>query len=299
MKHGVLLGSMLLLALPAVAQDAEAPFQEALDRLLRHGYIEAELTERYLLETLEQDPEHLEAMWYLIRLRLPARSASATSRAEELFEIAPFFDHFSQLARRDNEMALLHYASAVYAQHYDAYQRALSEIDRAVSLEPKSARYLMEKGALLVDYGDRSGQDSKIEEGISVLLAAKELSRTHPHPFLLPQHYDWELAWAYSQLQERPDREVVKYYLSFLEQAAESQIYAYAWNNLSIALRNLRQCDRAKQAAEYAQEISNFGRAKSSRQNAEYCLEMQKMGLMKSSPDQGPDLAALFARRKN
>jgi hypothetical protein len=72
----------------------------------------------------------------------------------------------------------------------------------------------------------------------------------------------------------------VDHYHRFIENSQESVVYAFAWNNVSIAYRQLRECDKAKEAAENAMKGRKFGAAQWNKRFAEFCIEMQKMGLM-------------------
>ncbi len=82
---------------------------------------------------------------------------------------------WSNWQRNRRKQSFLHYITAIYGGYYNAYERALSEIDKALSLEPKSSRYLATKGRLLVNYGAWVKRDGEIEKGIDLLRKAKEL----------------------------------------------------------------------------------------------------------------------------
>ncbi len=72
----------------------------------------------------------------------------------------------------------------------------------------------------------------------------------------------------------------MEYYRQFIEQSAPSVPYAFAWNNVSIAYKELGECAQAKDAAEQALKVMKFGAAETNKRHAELCLEMQKMGLI-------------------
>ena len=295
MKKRVTTVLFLLLLLPgtlAASDDVEALFDKALDHLLRTGYMgDTSAAERYLQAVLQEQPNHLEASWQLITIQLGRlRNTSLSGRAAGLLLIAPLFEDLAEAAQESNQEAFLHFTTAVYADYYAAYERGLSEIEKALALEPQSPRYLMAKGKLLVAYGSWTGRDQNIEAGIRLLYRAKELSKTHPNPYALPRHYDFQLAWGLSQLSQPRSKEVVEHYLSFLEQSEESIPYAYAWNNVSIAYRQLGQCEKAKEAAQNALSVMEFGNAESNKRYAEFCIEMQKMGTLEQASQETPDL---------
>jgi len=265
----------------AASEDVEPLFSRALDELLRKGYLgDTSFAERYLLAVLEEQPTHLEAQWQLVRIELAKlESAGLSERAAGLAAIAPTFAELAQQAKQSDQV-FLHYITAMYADKYHAYERALSEIDKALASEPESPRYSMGKGRLLVNYGQWSKQDREIEEGIGLLLKAKRLSKTHPNPYAREMHYDFQIAWGIAKLSKPRWDEVVEHYVRFIEQSEESIPYAYAWNNVSIAYRKLGQCGEAKEAAENALKVMTFSEAESNKRYAEFCIEMQKMGIM-------------------
>ena len=184
----VLLLCLLLQGTLSAADEVEDLFNKALDHLLRTGFLgDTSAAERYLQAVLDEQPGHLEALWQLIIIELGRlRNTSLSGRASGLLAISPLFEHLAELARQSNQEAFLHYATAVYADYYAAYERGLVEIDKALALEPQSPRYLMAKGKLLVANGAWTGRDQDIEKGIDLLYKAQELSETHPNPYALP-----------------------------------------------------------------------------------------------------------------
>ena len=278
---------VLLFFLPAfsyAADDAESLLNKALDPLIRNGYVgDNSAAERYLQAILEQEPNHLEAQWQLIYLRLvPLLNAQLSERATGLSVISPAFVRLAKLAKESKKQAFLYFITAVYASYYHPYERALSDIDKAVASEPKSARYLTTKGRVLVDYGKWKKDDAAVEKGIGILKKARDLLQAQPSPFVRDESYDFYLASAVSDLNRPRWKEVAEHYHQFIvkSQNQQSLVYAFAWNNSSIAYRNLGECDKAKEAAETALRVTKFGAAEWNRRFAEFCIEMQKMGLV-------------------
>ena len=105
------------------------------------------------------------------------------------------------------------------------------------------------------------------------------MAKKYPNRFARDADYDFEIAHAISTLHKGRWDEVVEYYRRFIEQSESSLVYAFAWNNMSIAYRHLGECDKAKEAAEKAIKVTKFGAAEWNRRIAEFCIEMQKMGL--------------------
>ena len=111
-------------------------------------------------------------------------------------------------------------------------------------------------------------------------------------------HYDFQLAWGISQLSQPRSEEVVEHYLSFLDQSEETIPYAFAWNNVSIAYRELGQCEQAKEAAQNALSVMAFGNAEANKRFAEFCLEMQRMGVLDQASAETTDLAIALSQRE-
>jgi len=279
-KIVVLLIAVFLPRFCLAADDVESLFNKALEHLVKNGYAgDTSTAERYLEAVLEHEPNHLEAIWLRLLLKLPSRNSRLIERPASLSAIGTEFKRLAKLAKEAKKTAFLHYITARHAEAYDAYDRALSEIDKALVLEPTSARYLFTKGRLLVDYGSAIKQDREIENGISLVRKAKELAKKYPNRFARDADYDFEIAHAISTLHKGRWDEVVEYYRRFIEQSESSLVYAFAWNNMSIAYRHLGECDKAKEAAEKAIKVTKFGAAEWNRRIAEFCIEMQKMGL--------------------
>jgi tetratricopeptide (TPR) repeat protein len=270
------------------ADDVGALLDKALDQLVKAGYAgDTSAAERYLQAILERQPDHLEAQWQLIYIQLsPLINTPLSQRASVLSTVSPAFDRLAKLAKQSKKQAFLHYITARYASYYDAYERALSEIGKALALEPRSVRYLTAKGGILVGCGCNgmgTKRDAEIEKGIRVLKQARELLQRQPSRFVRDEHYDFYLAAAIANLSRPRWKEVTEHYRRFIERSQESQesvIYAFAWNNASIAYRELGECDKAKEAAEKALKVMKFGAAESNKRYAEFCIEIQKMGLL-------------------
>ncbi len=261
--------------------DVGALLNKALDELVRNGYVgDTSAAERYLGAILEQQPDHLEAQWQLVYIKLvPLSNTPLSQRATALFAISPAFDRLAKLAHQSKQQAFLHFITAMYASYYNTYERALTEIDQALALEPQSVRYLTAKGRLLVNYGKWTKRDAEIEKGISVFKQARELFQTQPSPFIRDEYYDFYLAGAIADLSHPRWKEVAEHYQRFIERSQESVAYAFAWNNASIAYRQLGECDKAKEVAEKALKVTKFGAAEWNKRYAEFCIEMQKMAL--------------------
>jgi tetratricopeptide (TPR) repeat protein len=271
------------------ADGSEAHFQKALKALADNGYSENNLPAQfYLRAVLYQEPEHLEAQWLLMYLKLVGlEDMPVSARAARLSEVAPAFARLAKQTREQKKQAFLHFITARYAGYYGAYDRAISEISKAVAAEPNSARYLLNKGLIFVAYGKRIRRDREIEQGIAVIRNAQKLASIQPDPYNEPGIYDFQLAYAMASLAHPRWNEVVQHYTRFIEQAEKKNTsYAFAWSNLSIAHRHLGQCAKAKEAAENALRIMAFGAARLHLRGAEFCIEMQKLGIMNTEQSQ-------------
>jgi tetratricopeptide (TPR) repeat protein len=203
-----------------------------------------------------------------------------TDRATVLATISPEFNDLADMARKAKKTAFLHYITAMYANYYNNYERASAEIDKAVRLEPKSARYVGAKGLLLARYGDWVDDDKRIELGIQYLRQSAELPCSEPDLVDEPCERDFQIASAIADLKHPRWQEVAAHYERYLKSTKyKASAYTFAWNNLSIAYRHLGECQKAKDAAEAALKIRTFGAAEMNRNRAEFCLEMQKLGM--------------------
>jgi len=281
----ILAACIITMVLPAIfhaADDAGSLLDKALEELVRNGYVgDASTAERYLQAILEQQPDHLEAQWQLLYVQLvPLRNTPLSDRAMALSAVSPAFARLSKLARESKQQAFLHFMTAIHAGLYNAYERALSEMERAVALEPRSARYLTAKGRLQIDSGRWTKSDLEIEKGIGILKEARELLRTQPSPFVRDEYYEIYLASAIEDLSQPRWTEVADHYQRFIERSQASAMHAFALSNVSMAYTKLGECDKAKEAAEKALAVMKFGAAQWNKRHAEFCLEVQKMGLI-------------------
>ncbi len=277
--------SGIALTLGSIAEvfNGKGEFGKALEELDRKGSQgDTSAAERYLEAILELQPNHLEAQWQLLIVRLaPSRNISLSDRAEALSAFSSGFARLAKQAKETKQEAFLHYMTAKHAGLYNDFERALSEIERAVTLEPRSARYLTAKGDLLVESGQWKDSDAEVEKGISVLKEARVLSRAIPGPFVRDASYEFSLASAITGLSRPRWEEVIGHYQRYLETGPrESVTYAFALNNISLAYRRVGDCARAKEAAERALAVMKFGAAEWNKRYAEFCLEMQKSGLI-------------------
>ncbi len=285
MKRVLATCAIVLLAAVAAhaSDDVDTLLGKALEELDRKGSQgDTSAAERYLEAILELQPNHLEAQWQLLIVRLaPSRNISLSDRAEALSAFSSGFARLAKQAKETKQEAFLHYMTAKHAGLYNDFERALSEIERAVTLEPRSARYLTAKGDLLVESGQWKDSDAEVEKGISVLKEARVLSRAIPGPFVRDASYEFSLASAITGLSRPRWEEVIGHYQRYLETGPrESVTYAFALNNISLAYRRVGDCARAKEAAERALAVMKFGAAEWNKRYAEFCLEMQKSGLI-------------------
>lgn len=280
-------------ALAAGADDADALLNKALDSLVRNLYVgDSSAAEGYLKAILERDPDHVEAQWQLLYIKLvPLKNADLSARSTALAALSPAFTRLAKIAKQTKKTAFLHFATAMHASFYHAFDRSLSEIDQAIALEPKSARYWTARGRILAAYGDWTKRDAEIEKGIADLKKARALLQENPSPFVRDEIYDFYLGDAVTDLTQPRWNEAVAYYTRFLDRAPPSTVYAFAANNLSIAYRRMGQCLKAKETADKALATMKFGMAQFNKRMAEFCIEMQKMGIIAEAGDK-PALAA-------
>lgn len=236
---------------------------------------------RHATAAMKQDPGNWEARWFLLSTKLRAlTNVGLAGRATELSILSPEFNDLAERARQAKQPAFLHFITAAYARYYANYDRVAAEIDQAVRLEPKSARYLGAKGLFLAQQGDWINNDKLIETGIHHLKqsAALPCMETDISDELCER--DFYIAMAIADLSRPRWQEVAAHYERYLQKAKyRGTTYAFAWNNLSIAYRHLGQCDKAMQAAQSALKVRKFGAAEMNRNRAEFCLEMARLGM--------------------
>lgn len=282
----------MLVSLPGAAtepEDAQALLAKALDEQDRARAGDDSAAQRYLLAILEIDPEHLEALWQLLKLSLSSfDNTELLDRAGLLAQYGPAFDEIRKVAEKKGQQAFLHYVNAIEANLYNASGRALQEIDKALEREPQSVRYVLRKGKLLSERGVWEGNDQDLEQGISWIQRAQALADRQPSPFVNPAYYDFEIAWAYAHMRSPRREKVVEHYLKAIEiyereGNTQGRLYGFAWNNVSIAYRKLGECTKAREAAVKALTVMSFGAAKMNKRYADFCLEMMNMGII--NPD--------------
>lgn len=284
MKH-LILSIALVISVPTLGWASESVdilLERAVDQLVTSGYTgDTSAAERYLHAVLEEQPDHLEANWQRVYLSLvDLLNVELSDRVKGLSTLAPAIERVEKLADKGKNRAFFHFVRATHASFYNNFERAMKDIDLAVALDSGSLRYQTAKARLLIEDGNWSKHDGRIEQGISLLKRTREALLERPTPYLHDANFALYLAGAISSLSRPRWNEVVEYYRQFIEQSAPSVPYAFAWNNVSIAYKELGECAQAKDAAEQALKVMKFGAAETNKRHAELCLEMQKMGLI-------------------
>jgi tetratricopeptide (TPR) repeat protein len=264
------------------SEGVESLLNKAIDELLSLGYVgDTSAAERYLAAVLEQQPDHLEARWQVLYLRLGSlKNVPLSERTDALAQLSPEFGRVAKIARTSKQETFLHYMTAIHASYYKNYERALAEIDKAVALDKTSVRYLTAKGRLLVERGAWAGSDRDIEAGVEVQKAAREMLRAKPSHFVRDEDFEFFLAAALADMTKPRWDEVAEHYQRFIAASRESLSQAFAWNNSSLAYQKLGECAKAKEAAQKALAIAKFGMAQQNLQRSEFCLQMQAMGVV-------------------
>jgi tetratricopeptide (TPR) repeat protein len=264
------------------ADEVEELLNKALNAKNKEVGSDSSASLRYLNEILERDPENLEALWQLALINLNSlANTTLSNKAPYLAALGPNINKILKIADKKDDKAFYHYVNAAYAKEHNNFERATSEIEKSVKLDPTSPRYLVNKGQILIYKGRWMDDDQDIEEGIKIINDAIELSKKNKNPFHSPWHNNFVKALGYSFLDEPKWQEVLSNYQTAIdimknEGATESKDYAFAWNNISNAYRKLGECEKSKNAAEEALKVMKFGAAKNNKTLAEFCLEMRE-----------------------
>lgn len=158
------------------------------------------------------------------------------------------------------------------ADFYGAYDTALNEIDNAIALNPNSVRYQYSKGLILRHKGKYFDDDQWIDKARDQTIHALEMYKIAPAHFYIES--DFYIAIGFGELGKNvPDYQaVIDNYQKAISLGASNRNIAWAWGNMSIAYRNLGLCQEAKEAAEKALSIMNYGNARNQKIYAEVCL---------------------------
>ena len=291
--RAISLACLLAVTTPAqAAGDIDAQLRAAiveLDRSVANGNTEKPV--RRLKWILEQDPTHLEAIWQLVYVSLNGATRKSTwERSQQIGRSGRAIARLIALAQSQGDMAFAHYVAARYARLYNAFDRAMREIDAALSIEPDSTRYQMARAKILIAMGDWTRSDETIQAGIDQIKKAQVNALSRPTIFVDEDSYEFNLAWAHADLRNPPWETVIQHYLNAIEIGGRSRSsIAYAWNNVSIAYRRLGRCAEAFDAAEKALTIMRFRNAKRNKRYAEFCIEMKDMGIMDEQETSAPE----------
>lgn len=267
----------------SLADEIDNLLKKALDARNSEVRSDSSARQRYLYEILQKDPDHLEALWQMALIKINSLSNSSLNRrAPYLAALGPDINKILEIAEKKRDTAYYHYVKAVYASQHMAYDTALGEIEKSIRLEPNSVRYLLNKGQILMYKGIWTKSDSDIEQGLTVIQKALDLSQKHENPFHNPWHYNSLMADGNTYFTKSRWQEVIvnnEKSIDIMEKANATEVsaYAFAWNDISNAYRKLGDCDKSLYAAEQALKVMEFGAAKNQKRSAELCIEMQQI----------------------
>ena len=286
MNMGKILLLSIVLCLDAsfpsrAGQNVDALFTQAITMQKNLESGDTSGVERLLEAILEQDSTHPKALWQLTfrRYRLfDDEGESLSQQAAKLAAAAPLIQTIVAEAQKRGDPAFAHYVLGRYAGLHNAFDRALAEMDKALAAEPDSVRYRVIKGTILIDKGQWEKNDASILQGMQLIDEARRMAETAPGLYYKTADFYFKLAFANASLASQNLQKTIDYYHSFLQHALNKTNIAFAWNNLSIAHRRLGECEQARNAADNALQIADFGAARSNRRYARFCQEMKAMG---------------------
>ena len=108
--------------------------KQAVEQLVKSGYTgDTSAPERYLQAVLEEQPNHLEANWQLVYMQLAhLANVELSNRVSGLSSVASAVERVERLAEKEKNLAFLHFIRATHANFYNNFERAVTEIDRAL-----------------------------------------------------------------------------------------------------------------------------------------------------------------------
>jgi tetratricopeptide (TPR) repeat protein len=277
------LGLVLAMSPVYAIQTADELYVQAIKALKDPSSNDNSAFNRLLIAALEQDPDHPKAMWMLLSSRLGLFSYDIqmiSARAEKLVNAAQGIKIIIENAKQRNEYAFAQYVLARYRGLYNDFDLALDSINQALEKEPGSIRYLYTKGIILIDKGKWKRNDSFTIEGMQAIDQARKMAEINPSMYFNMENYYFKLAYTNSMMIEKNPEKTVEYYLGYLKYSTNKGDIARAWNNISIAYKNLGQCKKAGEAAKKALEIMDFGAARSNLRYSQFCQKMEKMELL-------------------
>lgn len=279
---------LLLTMSPVYAlQTADELYVQAIKEIVNPLSSDNSTSQRLLMAALEQDPNHPKAMWQLLgsRLRLFSYNInSINSRTEKLSIAAQAVKLIIENSKQRNDYAFADYVLARYRGLYNDFENALTGINQAIENEPDSIRYLYTKGIILIDKGKWEKNDDVVVEGMHVIDQARIMAEKNPSIYFNTEDYYFKLAYTNSMLIEKKPEKTLEHYFSYLDHETDEKSIARAWNNISIAYQKLKQCEKAREAAEKALEIMDFGAARSNLRYSEFCQKMDEMELLNALP---------------
>lgn len=239
--------------------------------------------DRLLLAAYELDPESANINWQRLWSKHSALHGSGkiAYRAPALASVAPEIERVKALATKRGEDALAHYIQARYLNAYRQHDEALDELEKALTLQPKSSRFLYVKADILAskgkwNYESRDVWLNKANQILETMLTAT----LDPSAHINKHNIYFQLGYNASALKNADASKTIAYYLKSLGGMGSGVEEHFVWNNLSIAYLKLNECQQAFDAAKQALELVEFGAAKTNLRNANYCLEMQRMDIM-------------------
>ena len=236
----------------------------------------------YLEAIVAKDPTHPEALWQLTWQSLSGLgNQPVEDRATTLLYVSPAVLEIHRIAQERNDPGFAHYVMARYSRFYNAFDRALAEIDKALQFAPDSTRYLMMKGLLLTWQGDWEGSDEIIGAGVVIIEQARRQSQRFPTMYWSESDFHAKKAQALGLMYYPPWDLVISAYTSSIETATPADgSQSYSWNSLSWALRNAGRCIEAEKVARRTLEIADSESARKTLIYAEFCLELQTLDLL-------------------
>lgn len=235
---------------------------------------------KIMSSVLETDPENIDALWFLTYDRISSATGRPLDERTNILNVeTDNVQKIIQLAHDNSEHGKAYYVSARLAELYNAFERAIDQIDKAIEHDQDSAKYYFTKGRILFDRAEWERDEMYLDEGQEALDHALRILESKGSPLLSRADVYFNRARWHPDFVENVHEYAIDNYKMALEtEELTERFSAYAWNNLSIHYREIGDCEKAREAAENALSLFDFGNARNNLFYSKACLDLKESG---------------------